>query len=101
MNTFVSTATPRRPRGRNLGEFVKNEPLIALALAVAAGFTLGGGINRRIGLALLSIVGRIAVRDVATSLIVGMATGTNDRGKQGERTSGGGIHDDRRTNFTD
>jgi hypothetical protein len=100
VDTLVNTATPRRPRGRNLTEYVKSEPLTALALAVAAGFTFGGGVNRRIGFALLTIIGRIAVRDVATNLIVGMAVGTSDRGKQDQINSGGGTHDDGRTNFT-
>ena len=60
------------PRGRNLGMYVKDEPLRSLALAAATGFVLGGGVNRRIGFAILTIIGQLAVRDVATSLIVGM-----------------------------
>ena len=63
---------------RNVGEYVKDEPLTALAIASVAGFVLGGGVNRRIGLAMLTTVGRIVLRGVATSLIVGMVTGSHD-----------------------
>ena len=47
---------------RDMGEYVRGEPLTALAIATVAGFVLGGGVNRRIGLAMLTIVGRIALR---------------------------------------
>src|ERR1019366_3325818 len=59
-----------RRRERNVGEFVREEPLTALAIAGAAGFMLGGGANSRIGLALVTIVGRVALRGAATSFIV-------------------------------
>jgi hypothetical protein len=61
-----------------VGEYVRDEPLTALAIATVAGFVLGGGVNRRVGLAVLTIAGRIALRSVATGLIVGMVTGTHD-----------------------
>ena len=59
----------RAARHRNVVEYVRNEPLTALAIAAAAGFVLGGGVNRRVGLAVLTIAGRIALSSVATILI--------------------------------
>jgi ElaB/YqjD/DUF883 family membrane-anchored ribosome-binding protein len=41
-----------------LDEFVRDEPLTALAIAVTAGFILGGGAETRIGRAALTLVGR-------------------------------------------
>jgi hypothetical protein len=79
--------------------YVKDEPLTVLALAAAAGFVLGGGANRRTSLAILTIIGRIAVRDVATSLIVRMATGTHNKRKQDQESSGGGTHDNGRRDY--
>jgi DUF883 C-terminal glycine zipper region len=39
-------------------DYVREEPLRSLTVATAAGFILGGGLNSRIGLALLtSLVG--------------------------------------------
>jgi len=67
-----------RRRERDIGEFIREEPFTALAIAGAAGFILGGGASSRIGLALLTIVGRIALRGAATSFIVGLITGDND-----------------------
>jgi hypothetical protein len=92
-------------RHRDVGEYVRDEPLTALAIATVAGFVLGGGVNRRIGLAMLTIVGRIALRGVATGLIVGMVTGGNDDGRQDSNRRhdsarpGGGKHDNGRTDF--
>lgn len=94
-----------RRRERDIGEFVREEPLTALAIAGAAGFILGGGANSRIGLALLTIVGRIALRGAATSFIVGLVTGNSDdqepeRARAGE-SHGNEKHDNGRTDFRD
>ena len=86
-------------RHRNVGEYVRDEPLTALAIAAVAGFVLGGGVNRRIGLAMLTTVGRIVLRGVATSLIVGMVTGSHDNRRQDSARPGGGRHDNGRTDF--
>jgi hypothetical protein len=93
-----------RRRGRDVGEFVREEPLTALAIAGAAGFILGGGANSRIGLALLTIVGRIALRGAVTSFIIGLVTGNSDnqspdRTKAHGESHGNRTHDNRRTDF--
>ena len=93
----VASNTTRR---REVVEYVRDEPLAALAIAGVAGFVLGGGVNRRIGLAMLAIVGRIALRSVATSLIVGVVTGGHDGMRQTSVKPGGGRHDNGRTDFT-
>jgi hypothetical protein len=52
--------TPQPPGRESLREQVKAEPLIAVAIAAAAGFLVGGGAKNRIGLARLGVAGRIA-----------------------------------------
>jgi hypothetical protein len=83
-------------------EYVRDEPLTALAIAGVTGFVLGGGVNRRVGLELLAMVGRAALRAVAASLIVGIVTGDDERrpNRGHERArSGDGSDDDGRTDF--
>ena len=65
---------------RDVSEFVRDEPLTALAIVAAAGFVLGGGVSRRLGLAILTTVGRIALQSAATNLITGMVVGTRENG---------------------
>jgi hypothetical protein len=48
-----------------VGEYIRDEPLTALAIAAAAGFVVGGVVNRRLGLTMFTIVGRIALRGIA------------------------------------
>jgi hypothetical protein len=81
-----------RRHERNVGEYVREEPLTALAIAGGVGFIFGGGANSRIGLALLTLVGRIALRGAATSFIVGLVTGNHDNQPQNRATTGGGSH---------
>jgi hypothetical protein len=76
----VQPVDQRRPRRRHLDEFVRDEPLTALAIAVTAGFILGGGAETRVGRAALTFVGRFAVRGVVSNLLVGMLTGSHERG---------------------
>jgi hypothetical protein len=94
-----------RRRERDIGEYVREEPLTALAIASGVGFIFGGGANSRIGLALLTLVGRIALRGAATSFIVGLVTGNHDDQKPDRPTRGGsyrnGNYDNRRTDFSD
>jgi hypothetical protein len=61
-----------RDLGEELGEYIRDEPLSALAIAGAAGFILGGGASSRIGLAALAMVGKIALRGAATNFLVGL-----------------------------
>jgi hypothetical protein len=95
-----------RRRERDIGEYVREEPLTALAIAGGVGFIFGGGANSRIGLALLTLVGRIALRGAATSFIVGLVTGNHDNQKTNRATArggsyGNGNHDNGRTDFRD
>ncbi len=75
---FMDTSPNSVARHRGVSEFVRDEPLTALAIAAAAGFVLGGGVNRRLGLTILTTVGRIALQSAATSLITGMLVGTHE-----------------------
>jgi hypothetical protein len=71
-----------QPRGRirHLEELVRDEPFTALAVAVTAGFILGGGAGTRTGRSALAFVGRLAMRGVVGNLLVGMLMGSNERG---------------------
>jgi len=95
-----------RRRDRDIGEYIREEPLTSLAIAGGVGFILGGGANSRIGLALLTIVGRIALRGAATNFIVDLVTGNrdnrrSDRAKARGESYRNGKHDNGRTDFRD
>ena len=95
-----------RRRERDIGEYVREEPLTALAIAGGVGFIFGGGANSRIGLALLTLVGRIALRGAATTFIVDLVTGKRDNQRPDRATARGGSyrngsHDNGRTDFSD
>ena len=95
-----------RRRERDIGEYVREEPLTALAIAGGVGFIFGGGANSRIGLALLTLVGRIALRGAATTFIVDLVTGKRDNQRPDRATTRGGSyrngsHDNGRTDFSD
>jgi len=65
-----------------VGEYVREEPLGSLAIAAAAGFIVGGGLNSRIGRAMLTIVGRIALQGAVTSFIAGtLPARTHENGR--------------------
>jgi hypothetical protein len=84
---------------RDVSDYVRDEPLTALAIAAAAGFVLGGGVNGRVGLGILTFVGRNVLRGVATSLIVGIFAGTSDNVSHDRATHGGERYDDGRTEY--
>jgi hypothetical protein len=96
---FVDISANSAPRHRDVSEFVRDEPLTALAIAAATGFVLGGGVNRRLGLAMLTLAGRIALRGVAASMIAAMVTGFSDdprpdrNSRRDSARPGGGRHD--------
>ncbi len=95
-----------RRRERDVGEYIREEPLTALAIAGGVGFIFGGGARSKIGLALLTLVGRIALRGAATSFIVGLVSGNHDNQKPERAPSRDGSyrngqHDNRRTDFRD
>jgi len=97
----VGVSANSAARHRDVVEYVRDEPLTALAIAGMAGFVLGGGVNRRIGLAMLTIVGRIALSGVATSLIAGIMSGSNDNLRQDSAGPAGERHGNGRTEGTD
>jgi len=81
-------------RRRDLGEYVGDEPFTALAISALAGFVLGGGVNRSIGLAILLTAGRVALRGAATNLVAGMLLARQENsGRDSE------DHDNGRTDF--
>jgi hypothetical protein len=95
----LDTTSNRAGRPRDVAEYIKEQPLTALAIAGAAGFVLGGGITRRVGLAMLTVVGRVALRAVATSLILGIVTGDDyGRPSRRDRPQKAGFGDERHDN---
>ena len=90
LDISADTAAPPRRRRRRVAEYVRDEPLTSLAIAAAAGFVVGGGLNSRIGQAMLTIVGRIALQNAATSFIAGIVAGTHEKGKRGTKYIGWG-----------
>jgi hypothetical protein len=104
--SFEDDVDRRRRRNRDIGEYIKEEPLTSLAIAGGVGFIVGGGAKSRIGLALLSVVGRIALRGAVTSFVVDLVTGNHqDRlAGRGSNRAGGysnGYNDNHRTDFSD
>lgn len=75
-----ASAKPVGRRRRHLDEFARDEPLAALAIAVTAGFILGGGAATRAGRAALGFVGQIALRGVVGNLLGGMLVSSHERG---------------------
>ena len=109
MNTstasFEDDADRRRRRNRDIGEYIKEEPLTSMAIAGGVGFIVGGGARSRIGLALLSVVGRIALRGAVTTFVVDLVTGNHDdrrtgRGSNREASYRNGHNDNYRTDFS-
>ena len=80
MDISADAAATGRQRYRDVGDYIRDEPLKSLMVATAAGFILGGGVNSRVGRAMLTLVGRIALRGVVTSSLVELVTGSHDRG---------------------
>jgi hypothetical protein len=63
-------------------DYVRAEPLKSVAVATAAGFILGRGLNSRVGLALLAFAGQIALRGVVKSTLAELATGSHNNGRE-------------------
>lgn len=76
----VDTSANRAVRHRDIGDYIRDEPLTALAIAAGVGFVLGGGVNRRIGMAMLTMAGRIALQGVTTSMIDAMVSASARNG---------------------
>ena len=80
MEPSAELADRQRRRPRHLDQFVRDEPLTALAIAVTAGFILGGGAETRVGRAALAFVGRFAIRAAVGNLLVGVLMGGHESG---------------------
>ena len=104
--SFEDSVERRRRRNRDIGEYIKEEPLTSLAIAGGVGFIVGGGAKSRIGLALITAVGRIALRGAVTNFVVDLVTGNHDdrrsdRGSNRDASYRNGHHDNYRTDFSD
>jgi len=53
----------------SLTEIIQEQPITSVAIAVAAGFILGGGVRRSNGLALLMLLGQMAMRDALGNIV--------------------------------
>ena len=105
-STAEDAGEKRRRRDRDIGEYIREEPLTSLAIAGGVGFIFGGGASSRLGVALLTIAGRIALRGAATSFIVDLVTGNRgnqrpERATTRDRGHRNGYHDNPRTDFSD
>ena len=65
-----------------MSDYLRDDPFRTLTIATAAGFILGGGLKSRISLALLTFVGRIALRGAVTNAIVDLVGGAHDNGQK-------------------
>jgi hypothetical protein len=63
---------------RQLEDFVRDQPLTALAISITAGFLLGGGTETSSGRAALGFMGRLAIRVAVAKLLTGMLRGTHE-----------------------
>jgi hypothetical protein len=99
MNTSADSAARQRGRRDDVGEYVREAPLSALAIAAAAGFLVGGGLKNRVGLAMLAIVGRIAIQGAASTFIESIAAGKHHNGRSSSTSSGNKAYDKPRRDF--
>ena len=63
--------------GRDLTSYIKDEPVKSLAIATTAGFVFGGGLNSRVGLAMITMGMRMALRGFCGYALAGVMTGRN------------------------
>jgi len=62
--TSTDILTDAADLSRDLTIYIKDEPVKSLAIATAAGFVFGGGLNSRLGMAMITIGTRMALRGV-------------------------------------
>jgi hypothetical protein len=60
--TSTEILTDAAELSRDLTIYIKDEPVKSLAIATAAGFVFGGGLNSRLGMAMITIGTRMALR---------------------------------------
>jgi hypothetical protein len=71
-NTDISTDAVHL--SRDLIIYIKDEPVKSLAIATATGFVFGGGLNSRLGLAMITIGTRMALRGFCGYALAGAVT---------------------------
>jgi hypothetical protein len=81
LNSSADESASDYQRSPELVDYVRAEPLKSVTVAAAAGFILGGGLNSRVGLALLAFVGRIALRQMVTGSLVELVAGNHNNGR--------------------
>ena len=69
MRTSAEFALNESRRSRDVREYIRHEPVTALAIATGAGFIVGGGASTRPGFALLAFIGRVAVCEAVTYFV--------------------------------
>ena len=62
-------------RSRDLTNYIKDEPVKSLAIATTAGFVFGGGLNSRLGLAMITMGTRMALRGFCGYALAGAMIG--------------------------
>lgn len=72
----ASVSTPC-DRGGQWSEAIRQEPLKAVAAALALGFIFGGGASTRVGYAAAAFAGRYLMRQAGLKLVTGLV-GTSD-----------------------
>jgi hypothetical protein len=74
--TQAQSAARYKAKLHALDAFIEETPLICLALAVGAGFIVGGGASTRVGRALLSYVASAAARETARGFLADLIRGS-------------------------
>jgi hypothetical protein len=69
MKTSAEFAPNESRRSRDAREYIRHEPVAALAMAAGGGFIVGGGASTRPGFALLAFIGRVAVCEAVTYFV--------------------------------
>ncbi|HLI80653.1 MAG TPA: hypothetical protein VKV03_11765 [Candidatus Binataceae bacterium] len=77
-NSTRRSDSQSRPEDRTLTELVQEQPVVSLAIAAATGFVLGGGMRARNGVALLALIGQIAMRDALGNIVSGALGNSHD-----------------------
>lgn len=99
MDISADSAARHNGRRESVEEYVREAPLGALAIAAAAGFLVGGGLKNRVGLAILAIVGRIAIQSAASTFIEALVAGNHQNGRSNSASSGSEGYDKPRRDF--
>jgi hypothetical protein len=69
--TSTDILTDAADLSRDLTICIKDEPAKSLAIATAAGFVFGGGLNTRLGMAMITMGTRIALREFCGYALTG------------------------------